>query len=142
MTKTAPATTAAPSGEVTNYSYDPAGNQLTSQDPNGVTATSTFTPLDQVSGTSYSDSTHSVSYTYDADGNRTGMTDASGTSSSTYDPFGELTSSQNGASKTVSYSYDSQGNKTSITYPLGAARPGPAPTPSPTVTTRLQSSPR
>ena len=120
VTKTAPATTAAPSGQVAAYTYDPAGNQLTSEDPNGVTATYTFTPLDQVSGTSYSDSTHSVSDTYDADGNRTAMTDASGTSSSTYDPFGELTSSQNGASKTVSYAYDSQGNTTSITYPLGS----------------------
>jgi RHS repeat-associated protein len=47
------------------------------------------------------------------------MTDASGTSTSTYDPFGELTSSENGASKTVSYSYDTLGDTTSITYPLG-----------------------
>ena len=54
VTKTAPATTAAPSGQVTTCSYDPAGNQLTTEDPNGVTATSTFTPLDQVAGTSYS----------------------------------------------------------------------------------------
>jgi len=120
VTKTAPATTAAPSGQVTTYTYDPAGNQLTTEDPKGVTATSTFTPLDQVAGTSYSDSTHSVSYTYDADGNRTAMTDASGTSSYSYDPFGELTSSENGASKTVSYGYDALGNTTSITYPLGS----------------------
>ena len=119
-TKTAPATTAAPSGQVTSYSYDAAGNQLTSEDPNGVTATNTFTPLDQVATTSYSDSTHSVSDTYDADGNRTAMTDASGTSTYSYDPFGELTSTQNGAGKTVSYGYDSQGNATSITYPLGS----------------------
>ena len=85
-----------------------------------MTATNTYTPLDQVSGTSYSDSTHSVSYTYDADGNRTAMTDASGTSSYSYDPFGELTSTENGASKTVSYGYDALGDTTSITYPLGS----------------------
>ena len=66
---------------MTTYTYDPAGNQLTSEDPNGVTATNTYTPLDQVATVSYSDSTHDVSYTYDADGNRTAMTDASGTSS-------------------------------------------------------------
>ena len=120
VAKTAPATTAAPSGQVTTYSYDPAGNQLTTEDANGVTATSTFTPLDQVTGTSYSGSTHSVSYTYDADGNRTAMTDASGTSSYSYDPFGELTSTENGASKTTSYAYDALGDTTSITYPLGS----------------------
>jgi YD repeat-containing protein len=120
VTKTAPATSAAPSGQVTSYSYDPAGNQLTSEDPNGVTTTNTFTPLDQVATVSYSDSTHDVSYTYDANGNRTAMTDASGTSSYSYDPFGELTSTENGASKTVSYSYDALGNTTSITYPLGS----------------------
>ena len=120
VTKTAPATTAAPSGQVTTDSYDPAGNQLTSEDPNGVTATSTFTPLDQVAGTSYSDSTHSVTFTYDADGNRTAMTDASGTSSYSYDPFGELTSADNGAGRTTSYGYDALGDTTSVTYPLGS----------------------
>ena len=121
VSKTAPGTTAAPSGQVTSYTYDPAGNQLTSEDPNGVTATNTYTPVDQVAGTSYSDSTHSVSYAYDPNGKRTVMTDASGTTSSTYDPFGELTSNQNGASKTISYTYDSLGNTTGISYPLGGS---------------------
>lgn len=119
VTKTAPATSAAPSGEVTAYTYDPVGNKLTSEDPNGVTTTNTFTPLNQVATVSYSDSTHDVSDTYDADGNRTAMTDASGTSSYSYDPFGELTSAENGASKTVGYTYDALGDTTSITYPLG-----------------------
>ena len=48
VTKTAPATSAAPSGQVTTYTYDPAGNQLTSENPDGVTATDTYTPLDQL----------------------------------------------------------------------------------------------
>jgi RHS repeat-associated protein len=120
VSETGPATSAAPTGQVTTHSYDPAGNQLTAENPDGVTATNTFTPLNQVAGTSYSDSTHSVAVTYDADGNRIGMTDASGTSSSSYDPFGELTSSENGASKTVSYSYDAQGREIAVTYPLGS----------------------
>jgi RHS repeat-associated protein len=119
VTKTAPTTTWASSGQVSTFSYDPAGNVLTSENPDGVTATSTYTPLDQLSGVSYSDSTHDVSYTFDANGNRTAMTDASGTSSYSYDPFGELTSTENGASKTVSYSYDALGDTTAITYPLG-----------------------
>ena len=94
-----------------------------------MTTTDTYTPLDQVATVSYSGSAaHAVTYTYDANGNRTAMTDASGTSSYTYDPFGELTSIENGASKTVAYSYDALGDTTSITYPLGAGRPGPTPT--------------
>ena len=43
-----------------------------------------------------------------------------GPRSYSYDPFGELTSSENGASKTTSYSYDALGDTTSITYPLGS----------------------
>ena len=120
VTKTAPTTTWAPIGQVTSYTYDPAGNQLTSENPDAVTATDTYTPLDQVAGVSYSDSTHAVSYSYDADGQRRAMTDASGTSSYSYNPFGELTSTTNGASKTVSYTYDALGDTTSTTYPLGS----------------------
>jgi RHS repeat-associated protein len=72
-----------------------------------------------MAGVSYSGSSaHSVSYTYDADGQKTGMTDATGPSGDTYDPFGELTSVTNGAGQTVTYSYDADGDSTGITYPL------------------------
>jgi RHS repeat-associated protein len=120
VSQTAPATTWAADGQTTTYSYDADGNQLTSEDPNGVTTTNTYTPLDQLSGTSYSGSSApSVTDTYDADGNRTQMTDGTGTSTSTYDPFGELTASENGAGTTTDYAYDALGNVAAITYPLG-----------------------
>jgi len=45
------------------------------------------------------------------------MTDGSGTSTLTYDDFGEILSHTNGAGATLSYSYDANGNQTSITYP-------------------------
>ena len=48
------------------------------------------------------------------------MTDGSGTSSYSYNPFGELISAENGASETVSYSHDALGDTTAVTYPLGA----------------------
>ena len=121
VSETRPATSAAPSGQTTSYTYDQTGNQLTSQDPNGVTTTNTYTPLNQLASVSYSGSSaHSVSYGYDANGNRTSMSDASGSSSYGYDPFNELTSSQNGASKTLTYTYNDDGQTSSLTYPLGA----------------------
>jgi RHS repeat-associated protein len=118
---TRPATTWATSGQITSYSYDPAGNALTTSDPNGVTTTSTYTPLNQIASVSYSGSAaHSVTYSYDANGNRLSMIDGTGTSTYTYDPFGELTSYENGAAETVSYAYNDDGKTIGITYPLGA----------------------
>ena len=116
-----PATTWAAGGQTTSYTFDPAGNPLIATDPNGTTTTDTYTPLNQVASISYSGSSaHAVSYGYDANGNRLSMVDGSGTSTYTYDPFGELTTYQNGAGKTVSYTYNGDGKTTSITYPLGS----------------------
>jgi RHS repeat-associated protein len=119
VSTTTPATGAAPNGATTTHTYDPAGNKITSTDPNGVTVTLAYTPLNRTASLSYSGSAaHSVSYTYDANGKKTGMTDASGTSSYVHDPFGELTSVTNGAGQTTGYSYDADGDTTGITYPL------------------------
>ena len=116
---TTPATTAAPNGATTSQTYDAAGNKLTSTDPNGVTTTWTYTPTNRPATESYSGSSaHPVSYGYDADGNRTSMTDATGSSNALYDPFGELTSSTNGAGQTTGYGYNADEKVTSITYPL------------------------
>ncbi len=46
------------------------------------------------------------------------MTDATGTSSYTDDPFGKLTSTTNGAGQVTGYGYNPDGQVTSITYPL------------------------
>ena len=122
VSTTTPVTTAAPSGATTTFIHDPAGNKLTSTDPNGVTTTWTYTPLGKAATESYSGSSaHSVTYSYDASGNKTGMVDASGTSSNVYDPFGERTSSTNGAGQATSYGYDADGDVTGITYPLPGA---------------------
>ncbi|MGO8870488.1 MAG: RHS repeat-associated core domain-containing protein [Acidimicrobiales bacterium] len=103
---------------------DEAVDNLLSSDPLALVVgmvLDTYTPLDQLSGTSYSGTAApSVTDTYDADGNRTQMTDGTGTSTSTYDPFGELASAENGAGKTVDYAYDALGNVTGVTYPLGS----------------------
>jgi len=120
VSTTRPATAASPGGQTSTYSYDAAGNQTASTDANGVTVTTSYTPLDQPATVSYSGgAAHAVSYGYDANGNRTSMSDGSGSSSYQYDPFDELTSQTNGAGQTVSYGYDADGNTTSIGYPLG-----------------------
>jgi YD repeat-containing protein len=49
------------------------------------------------------------------------MTDGTGTSSYTWDPYGELASQADGASQTTSYRCDTVGDVTSITYPLPAS---------------------
>jgi RHS repeat-associated protein len=114
-----PATSAAPSGAITTATYDPAGNMLTSTDPDGITTTLTYTPQNLTASVAYSGSSaHQVSYTYDANDNKTAMSDATGTSGFLFDPFGELASATNGAGQTTSYSYDADGDTTGITYPL------------------------
>ena len=119
VSTTSPATTAAPSGATTTYAYDPAGNKLTTTDPNGVTATWAYSPASLPITVTYSGSSaHSVTYAYDADGQQTGMTDATGSSSYTYDPFGELTAATNGAGQTTGYGYDADGNTTAVIYSL------------------------
>jgi RHS repeat-associated protein len=119
VSTTTPVTSAAPSGAKTTSTYDAVGNLLTRSDPNGVTTTWTYTPLALTASVSYSGSSaHSVSYTYDPNGNNTEMTDATGTSSYVYDPFGELTSATNGAGQVTGYGYSADGKVSSITYPL------------------------
>ena len=122
VSTTTPATSAAPSGATTTNTYDAAGNKLTSKDPDGVTTTYAYTPFGQEASVAYSGSSApSVGYTYDADGNRTAMTDGTGTSSYTWDPYGELTAETNGAGQTTSYTYDGAGDVASIAYPLPSA---------------------
>jgi RHS repeat-associated protein len=120
VSTTSPPTAAAPSGATTTSSYDADGDLLSTTDPNGVTTTSVYnTPGGHVATVSYSGSAAPpVSYGYDAEGNQTAMTDGTGTSSATYDPFGELTATTNEVGKTVSYSYDADGDTTGTTYPL------------------------
>ena len=119
LSKTTP-TTSFVTTPASTYSYDPAGNLLTSKDPAGVTTTNTYTPLDQLKTVSYSDTTPGVSYSYDANGNRVSMSDATGDSTYSYDPFNELKGYENGAGKHVGYSYDQDGDLNGLTYPLGS----------------------
>jgi RHS repeat-associated protein len=107
-----------PDGRTTSSVIDPAGLVTSTTDPSGGTTTMSYDAAGELTGMSYSDgSTPSVSYGYDPDGNKVSMTDGTGTTTWTYDVFGNVTSKTTGAGATVSYGYDSAGNPTSITYP-------------------------
>ena len=107
-----------PLGRVTAYQHDANGNPTQVTDANSVVTTNTYDVLNRRTATSYSGGTHGVTLTYDADGNRTGMTDAGGSVSYTYDAENRLLTSTRGTAK-FTYAYDPAGHVTSRTYPDG-----------------------
>jgi RHS repeat-associated protein len=119
ISATRPGVTGTSPEATTSYTYDSSGTLTSTTTPDGVTSTMTYTPDGQVASVSYSGtSAPQVTYHYDADDQETSVTDGTGTSTSMYDPFGELTSVTNGSGQAVSFSYDGDGHQTGITYPL------------------------
>lgn len=103
---------------VTTIGYDPAGNRTLLTDSKGQKTSFAYDAANQIIGITFSDGkTASVSYQYDANGRRTGMTDGTGSTSYAYDSLGRLTQSVNGAGAGVGYSYDLRGDLTSLVYP-------------------------
>lgn len=78
-------------GQTTNYSYD---------------------ALDHMIQLSYAGGS-SASFTYDADGNRTAMTDSTGTTSYTYDSLNRPTKKTLPSGQAITYTWDNVGNLTS-----------------------------
>jgi RHS repeat-associated protein len=60
-----------------------------------------------------------VEYEYDADGNRTKMTDGTGKTTYTFDQLDRLTETVDGHDDTVKYEYDLADEQTKVTYPNG-----------------------
>ena len=107
-----------PLGRATTWTYDANGNRLTTHDAVGATTTFNYDVLNRLTGISYSDGTPTVSYSYDADGNRTLMTDGTGTTMYTYDGRNRLTQVTHGTDS-YSYVYDADSNVTLRVYPDG-----------------------
>jgi RHS repeat-associated protein len=111
---------------VKTSSYDANGNMTSTTDPNGNatptagdgTTTWSYDRANRLTSVSYSDLTPSVSYTYDAVGNRVGMTDGGGSVTYTFDNLNRMTAATHG-SDVFSYTYDAVGNATSRTFPDG-----------------------
>ncbi len=116
-----------------SYQYDPAGNLTQQTDARGCVITFGYDPLNRLTGKSYSGSCSGVpvAYTYDAydgttqfgRGQRTGMTDATGSTAWTYDVRGRVTREVKtitgvGAFTTTT-TYDALDRVVTQTYPDG-----------------------
>jgi RHS repeat-associated protein len=111
-----------PLSRVTGATYDLAGNTLTTTQPGTPSGTLTTSyahnPANELTGITYSDgATHSIVYTYDADGQRATMVDGTGTTTYTVDSLHRLTATTNGGGRTVGYIYDIGNRLTTLTYP-------------------------
>ena len=112
------------------FTYDSFGRLATATDGRGNTITYTYDNADRITNVAYSDGyTHSVAYTYDANGLLTQRIDGAGTTTYTYDDLGRmLTTTNTAGGGTESYRYDLSGalisktdtsGVTSYTYTAG-----------------------
>ena len=109
-----------PLNRATTTTYDPAGVVTKVTDPDTKYTTYTVDPAERTTAIDYSAAgTPDVSSIgYDADGNRTSMTDGTGSSSYGYDTQDRLTDATTAAGHT-GYSYDADSNVNQIAYPNG-----------------------
>jgi RHS repeat-associated protein len=107
-----------PKERKTTKEYDPAGNLVKLTDPEKRTTTYTYDPANRLKEVSYSDGkTHAVSYEYNKDGDRTKMTDGTGTTKYEYDELDRPTETENGHKELVKYEYNLANAPIKITYP-------------------------
>ncbi len=105
---------------VTTYSYDARGNQLTTTDPLTYTTTLTYEPVfNQV--TSVTDQAgNTTALTYDTHGNCTALTrPLDSTFHFSYDSFGQVSSNTDARGNTTTCTYNDNGYRTGITRPIG-----------------------
>lgn len=131
-----------PEAGTTIYAYTTTAGFLCSGNPSlqcsrtdarGIITTFTYDVLNRLTGKTYSDSTPTVTYSYDqtsfdgltithGKGRRTGMTDGSGETAWSYDAVGRIVTHQQtiaGFTKSIVSSYNLDGSIASITYPSG-----------------------
>lgn len=115
-----------PDTGMTTYTYDAAGNRLTQTDANNVNVEYTYDALNRLTGIEYPNSSLDVTLTYDEGTNQKGhlttMADGSGTTTFSYDVYGNLTQESkyiDGNTHVTTYTYDAANLLESITYPSG-----------------------
>ena len=81
-------------GKGLSYTYTNNGRLATRTNARGIVTTYAYDDWGQLLSVDYADATPDIAYTYDAMGRQTSATDAAGTTTFTYDAFGQLTAEQ------------------------------------------------
>jgi RHS repeat-associated protein len=111
-----------PLGQKTKKEYDKAGNLLKLTDAEKRTTTNKYDSANRLTEVTYSDGkTPDVKLEYNADGNRTKMTDGTGESITTYDQLQRPTETKDGHGDVIKLEYNLDNSPTKITYPNGKA---------------------
>ncbi len=114
LTKTDNADTSSPI--TTTYTYNAAGQQMSTTDSSNKTTSSRYDALGRVVSLTNPDTTVTTT-TYDAAGEKLTLANSAGTTIDTYDPLGRVSAEQakdaTGAVQgTITYTYDADGNVT------------------------------
>ena len=111
-----------PLGRKTVKEYDASGNPIRVTDAEKRVTSYKYDPDNHLIQVSYSDgTTPTVKYEYNGDGDRTRMTDGTGTTTYEYDELGRLIATKDGHGDIVGYEYNLANEQTKITYPSGKA---------------------
>lgn len=107
----------------TTRAYDLGGRVTVQHDPRGAAddLSYSYDGLDRLTGTTAQNLPAPIHTQYDALGQRTSLSDATGTTTFGYDGLGRTTSVAAPGTGTVGYGYDANGQRTGLTYPDGAA---------------------
>ncbi|MEV5605715.1 FG-GAP-like repeat-containing protein [Streptomyces sp. NPDC052299] len=112
------ASTTDPLDRSQTYQYDPEGNLTKLTNARGQTISNTYDVRGQVTRRTYSDGTPAVSYSYDAIGHPSRVTDAFSTRAFTYDKTGRLTAvTPTTGGGAFTYAYDAEGRLTKRSAP-------------------------
>jgi RHS repeat-associated protein len=101
------------------YAYDLAGNTEAVTDRNGNITIYTYDNRNRLTEKICASTGDRIGYSYDSAGNRTSMTDDSGSTVYTYDGNNRLTRVEKDGALQVAYGYDAVGNVTSVTDSKG-----------------------